>query len=139
MPLALAEWRESHLGYGSLDVSGDRLELKQNAEAGRIYAPLWIDCNATRLKRLQKKPEYNQRTWRQLTVADARRTLRADQAASFRVQSCLDQWFVYRSLDEARNRTALGCNMSSEFLVGRIAGNGVVKRLLEVVEDRELY
>ena len=139
MPLALAEWRESHLGHGGLDVSGDRLELKQNAEAGRIYAPLWIDCNATRLKRLQKKPEYNQRTWRQLTVADARRTLRADQAASFRVQSCLDQWFVYRSLDEARNRTALGCNMSSEFLVGRIAGNGVVKRLLEVVEDRELY
>jgi hypothetical protein len=55
------------------------------------------------------------------------------------VQSCLDQWFVYRSLDEARNRTALGCNMSSEFLVGRVAENGVVKRLLEVVEDRVLY
>jgi hypothetical protein len=29
--------------------------------------------------------------------------------------------------------------MSSEFLVGRVAGNGVVKRLLEVVEDRVLY
>jgi hypothetical protein len=120
-------------------VSGQQLELKQNADAGRLYAPLWFDCNAGRLKRLQEQPEYNQRTWRQLTVADTREAIRPDEAVSFRVQSCLDQWFVYRSLDEARNRTALGCNMSSEFLVGRIAKNGVVKRLLEVVEDRELY
>ncbi len=139
IPLALEEWRESCRGHGSLGMSGQRLVLKQRAEAGRLYAPLWIDCNAGRLKRLQEQPEYNQRTWRQLTVADTRETLRADQAVGFRVQSCLDQWFVYRSLDEARNRTALGCNMSSEFLVGRVAENGVVKRLLEVVEDRVLY
>ena len=139
IPLALEEWRESCRGHGSLGMSGQRLELKQRAEAGRLYAPLWIDCNAGRLKRLHEQPESNQRTWRQLTVADTRETLRADQAVGFRVQSCLDQWFVYRSLDEARNRTALGCNMSSEFLVGRVAGNGVVKRLLEVVEDRVLY
>lgn len=139
IPLALEEWRESCRGHGSLGMSGQRLELKQRAESGRLYAPLWIDCNAGRLKRLHEQPEYNQRTWRQLTVADTRETLRADQAVGFRVQSCLDQWFVYRSLDEARNRTALGCNMSSEFLVGRVAGNGVVKRLLEVVEDRVLY
>ncbi|MDG1991018.1 MAG: hypothetical protein P8J43_01000, partial [Pirellulales bacterium] len=139
IPLALEEWRESCRGHGSFGMSDQRLELKQNAEAGRLYAPLWIDCNAGRLKRLQEQPEYNQRTWRQLTVADTRETLRADQAVSFRVQSCLDQWFVYRSLDEARNRTALGCNTSSEFLVGGVAENGVVKRLLEVVEDRVLY
>ena len=139
IPLALKEWRESCRGEGSLDVSGQQLELRQNAEAGRLYAPLWFDCHAGRLKRLQEQPEYNQRTWRQLTVADTREAIRADQAVSFRVQSCLDQWLVYRSLDEARNRTALGCNMSSEFLVGRLAKNGVVKRLLEVVEDRELY
>ncbi len=139
IPLGLKEWRESCRGEGSLDVSGQQLELKQNADAGRLYAPLWFDCNAGRLKRLQEQPEYNQRTWRQLTVADTREAIRPDEAVSFRVQSCLDQWFVYRSLDEARNRTALGCNMSSEFLVGRIAKNGVVKRLLEVVEDRELY
>ena len=139
IPLALEEWRESCRGHGSLGMSGQRLQLKQRAEAGRLYAPLWIDCNARRLKQLQEQPECNQRTWRQLTVADTRETLRADQAVGFRVQSCLDQWFVYRSLDEARNRTALGCNMSSEFLVGRVAENGVVKRLLEVVEDRVLY
>ena len=139
VPLALDEWRESSRGQGSLAVSGQQLDLKLNAAAGRLYAPLWIDCNARRLKQLQEQPECNQRTWRQLTVADTREAISADQAVSFRVQSCLDQWFVYRSLDEARNRTALGCNMSSEFLVGRIAKNGVVKRLLEVVEDRVLY
>ena len=139
IPLALKEWRESCQGHGSLDVSGQRLELRQSSQAGRLYAPLWFDCNARRLKRLQEEPECNQRTWRQLTVADTREAVRSDEAVSFRVQSCLDQWFVYRSLDEARNRTALGCNMSSEFLVGRVAENGVVKRLLEVVEDRVLY
>jgi len=139
IPLALGEWRESGADAGSFDMAALRLELKQNSQAGRIYAPLWIDCNAGRLKRLKEKPESNQRSWRQLTVADTREPVRADQAVSFRVQSCLDQWFVYRSLDEARNRTALGCNMSSEFLVGRVAQNGVVKRLLEVVEDRVLY
>jgi hypothetical protein len=104
-----------------------------------MYAPLWIDCDAERLELLKEKPESNQRTWRQLTVADSREALRDDQAVSFRVQANLNQWFVYRSLDEARNRTALGCNMSSEFLVGRIAANGVIKRALEVVEDRILY
>ncbi len=139
IPLALKEWRESCQGHESLDVSGQRLELRQSSQAGRLYAPLWFDCNAKRLKRLQEEPECNQRTWRQLTVADTREAVRSDEAVSFRVQSCLDQWFVYRSLDEARNRTALGCNMSSEFLVGRVAENGVVKRLLEVVEDRVLY
>ena len=139
IPLALNEWRESCQGHESLDVSGQRLELRQSSQAGRLYAPLWFDCNARRLKRLPEEPECNQRTWRQLTVADTREAVRSDEAVSFRVQSCLDQWFVYRSLDEARNRTALGCNMSSEFLVGRVAGNGVVKRLLEVVEDRILY
>ena len=139
IPLALKEWRESCQGHESLDVSGQRLELRQSSQAGRLYAPLWFDCNARRLKRLQEEPECNQRTWRQLTVADTREAVRSDEAVSFRVQSCLDQWFVYRSLDEARNRTALGCNMSSEFLVGRVAENGVVKRLLEVVEDRVLY
>ncbi|MBT6919166.1 MAG: hypothetical protein HN985_05525, partial [Planctomycetaceae bacterium] len=139
IPLALSEWRESGATAGSLNVSDHRLELQQNSHAGRMYAPLWIDFDAGRLKRLKEKPESNQRTWRQLTVADTRETVRADEAVSFRVQASLNQWFVYRSLDEARNRTALGCNMSSEFLVGRIAGNGVIKRALEVVEDRVLY
>ena len=139
IPLALDEWRESGAAAGSLNVSDGGLELKQNSHAGRMYAPLWIDCDAGRLKRLKEKPESNQRTWRQLTVADSREALRDDQAVSFRVQANLNQWFVYRSLDEARNRTALGCNMSSEFLVGRIAANGVIKRALEVVEDRVLY
>lgn len=139
IPLALSEWRESGATAGSLNVSGHRLELQQNSHAGRMYAPLWIDCDAGRLKRLKEKPESNQRTWRQLTVADTREAVRTDEAVSFRVQASLNQWFVYRSLDEARNRTALGCNMSSEFLVGRIAANGVIKRALEVVEDRVLY
>ena len=139
IPLALGEWHESSADAGSLDTKAMQLELKQNSQVGRIYAPLWIDCDAGRLKRLLEKPESNQRTWRQLTVADTREPVRADQAVSFRVQSGLDPWFIYRSLDEARNRTALGCNMSSEFLVGRVAHNGVVKRLLEVVEDRVLY
>ena len=71
-------------------------------------------------------------TWRQLTVADTRINLPAWQAAGFRVQSGQEQWLLYRSLDAARNRTLLGCNVSCEFLLGRIKPRGAVKRVLEI-------
>ncbi len=133
LPLGLSEWRQREAG-GSLNVTGRRLELTQSAAVSRLYAPLWIDLNAGRLKRLKERPAEEQLTWRQLTVADTREILTADQAAGFRVQEGLDQWLVYRSLDEARNRSVLGCNISSEFLAGRLRTDGEVDRAIEVTE-----
>ena len=90
----------------------------------RLYAPLWIDCDARRIGRPL--------TWRQLTVADTRRNLPPQQAAGFRVQSGDEQWLLYRALDAVRNRTLLGCNVSCGFLLGRIRRSGEVARTVEI-------
>jgi hypothetical protein len=92
--------------------------------SNRLYAPIWLDCDARRIGRSL--------TWRQLTVADTRIILPRHQAAGFRVQAVLDQWLVYRALDAARNRTVLGCNVSCEFLVGRVRKSGEIARTLEI-------
>jgi hypothetical protein len=122
LPLALPEWRVGR--GGSLDRAADGLTLVQESAGRRLYAPLWLDCDAARIGRPL--------TWRQLTVADTRVNLPAWQAAGFRVQSGQEQWLLYRSLDAPRNRTLLGCNVSCEFLLGRIRPRGAVKRVLEI-------
>ena len=121
LPLALPEWRTA--GRGGFAAAADGLVLEQQG-AMRLFAPLWIDCDAARIGR--------PRTWRQLTVADTRRILPAHQAVGFRVQAGLEQWLVYRALDVPRNRTLLGCNVSCEFLVGRVKKSGEVARTLEI-------
>jgi len=122
LPLALPEWRS--VGRGSLAPAPDGLLLEHDATGSRCYSPLWMDLDASR----QGLPL----TWRQLTVADTRRNLPPHQAVGFRVQSGLEQWLVYRSLDATRNRTVLGCNLSSEFMLGRIGRTGVVKAAIEI-------
>jgi hypothetical protein len=121
LPLALSEWRG--VGSGSLAVGSGGLVVEQSG-VGRLYAPLWLDCDPGRVGRPL--------TWRQLTVADTRRNLPRHQAAGFRVQVGVEQWLLYRALDVARNRTLLGCNVSSEFLLGRIRRSGEVARTLEI-------
>jgi hypothetical protein len=61
-----------------------------------------------------------------------RTILPAHQAAGFRVQAGLEQWLLYRALDVPRNRTLLGCNVSCEFLLGRVKRSGEVARTLEI-------
>jgi|688.fasta_scaffold30234_7 hypothetical protein len=122
LPLALPEWRTP--GRGSFSATdGGELVLEQ-AGARRLYAPVWLDLDPRRVG--------GPLTWRQLTVADTRLILPAHQAAGFRVQAGLEQWLVYRALDAARNRTLLGCNVSAEFLVGRLKRSGEVARRLEI-------
>jgi hypothetical protein len=122
LPLALPEWRVA--GQGSLTAEADgRLVLAQRGHR-RLSAPLWLDLDPARVGGLL--------TWRQLTVADTRQNLPPHQAVGYRVQAGLEQWLVYRALDVARNRTLLGCNVSGEFLLGRIKKSGEVARTLEI-------
>ncbi|MEI6240817.1 MAG: hypothetical protein WCR51_10535 [Planctomycetia bacterium] len=123
LPLALPEWTAAAAPGGFTAVDG-MLSLRQESQGGRLYAPLWLDCCPARVGRPL--------TWRQLTVADTRRNLPRHQAAGFRVQAGHDQWLLYRALDVPRNRTVLGCNLSCEFLLGRIGPDGVVARTLEI-------
>jgi hypothetical protein len=127
LPLALGEWTAAG-GPGSFTAAagatGGGLHLRQVGAGQRIYAPLWIDCDPRRSR--------GPLTWRQLTVADTRRILDRHEAAGFRVQAGLDQWLVYRALDEPRNRTLLGCNVACEFVLGRIKPRGRVGRSIEI-------
>lgn len=122
LPLGLPEWRSA--GSGGLEATVAGLRLEQRSAGCRVYAPLWLDLDPDR----HGKPL----TWRQLTVADTRQNLPPHQAIGFRVQSGLEQWLVYRSLDEPRNRTVLGCNLSCDFLIGPIGKTGVVDRAIEI-------
>jgi len=122
LPLALPEWRVA--GSGGLAPRADgRLVLTQRGHR-RLSAPLWLDLDPARVG--------GPLTWRQLTVADTRQNLPPHQAVGFRVQAGLEQWLVYRALDVARNRTLLGCNVSCEFLLGRLKRSGEVARTLEI-------
>jgi hypothetical protein len=122
LPLALPEWRVA--GSGGLAPHADgRLVLTQRGHR-RLSAPLWLDLDPARVG--------GPLTWRQLTVADTRQNLPPHQAVGFRVQAGLEQWLVYRALDVARNRTLLGCNVSCEFLLGRLKRSGEVARTLEI-------
>ncbi|NDC53186.1 MAG: hypothetical protein EBZ74_02575, partial [Planctomycetia bacterium] len=123
LPLALPEWTAAP-GPGTLRAADGRLVLRQASLGGRLYAPLWFDCDPARIGRPL--------TWRQLTVADTRQNLPRHQAAGFRVQAGLEQWLLYRTLDLPRNRSVLGCNLSCEFLLGRIRKDGEVARTLEI-------
>lgn len=121
LPLGLGEWKAA--GDGGFTVGSDGLTLEQHG-AGRLHAPLWFDCDPRRVGRPV--------TWRQLTVADTRQNLPRSMAAGYRVQVGHDQWLLYRALDEPRNRTLLGCNVSCEFLLGRVGRSGEVKRMVEI-------
>lgn len=123
LPLALAEWRSDPRG-GNFSSSAERLTLSQEAVGRALYCPLLFD-----LKRGRSAKE---RTWRQLTVAEALEVVPRDAAIGFRAQSCDDQWLVYRSLGKAGNRTVLGQNISTEFCAGRFRKNGLMKEWIEI-------
>jgi hypothetical protein len=123
LPLALPEWR-SDPRRGTLDLHDDRLVLRQEGSGAGLCCPLWFDLSPHR--------STTQRTWRQLTVAQSLATLPPTVAAGFRVQVGSRQWLVYRSLAQAANRSVLGQNTSSEFLLARFDKSGEIEGLLEI-------
>lgn len=123
MPLALPEWRAEQ-GRGELTSTGAGLELRQTTHGRTLLAPLFFDLNRSRMV----KPL----TWRQLTVAESQVVQPADVAVGYRVAIAKQQWLIYRSLAEARNRSVLGHNLLSETLVAQFGRKGQVEPLIEV-------
>ena len=70
-------------------------------------------------------------TWRQLTVAENLTAQSDDVAVGYRVQIGRQQWLFYRSLAACGNRTLLGHNLVSEFLVARFSKEGKVEAIVE--------
>lgn len=130
LPLALPEWRQSPAA-GSLELqtaeaATGQLELRLQANGRSVFSPLFIDLQGSRLR----NEEF---TWRQLTVAQERQILPADEAAGYRVQVGDEQWLVYRSLATRGSRTVLGLNTTYEYVVGRVdTDECVVDPLLQV-------
>jgi hypothetical protein len=123
LPLALPEWR-SDSRIGQLSTTARGLELRQETDGRRLFAPLFIDLEHSRFrKRL---------TWRPLTVAESLLTVAADRAAGYRVAISKEQWIIYRSLGPIGNRTLLGHNLSTETLVARFGSDGEVTSIIEI-------
>jgi hypothetical protein len=122
LPLALSEWRADPRG-GNLVGQQGRLTLTQESTGHALYCPLLIDLKPGRAKQ--------DRTWRQLTVAESMAVVPRDVAVGFRAQSGDDQWIIYRSLGPAANRTVMGQNISGEFAAGRFPASGQIKAWIE--------
>lgn len=122
-PLALPEWRIAARGC-ELASTSQGLTLRQSQTGAGLFAPLWIDLDPRR----QSAPC----TWRQLTVAEDRNILPRDRAVGYRVQVGKQQWLIYRSLGEHGNRTLLGHNLITDYLVARFQRDGEVDTIVEI-------
>ena len=123
MPLALPEWR-SDARIGQLIGTARGLELHQETEGRRLFAPLLIDLDRARFRR--------RLTWRTLTVAESLLPVSAERAVGFRVGLGQEQWLVYRSLGQIANRTLLGHNLSTETLLAKFGADGEVTPIIEI-------
>ena len=132
IPLSAPEWHASltqvQLVYQQPE-GGRSGSLTLSAKGrNQLYAPLWIDCERKRLRK--------QRTWRQLTVADALRICSNSEALAFRIQSGNEQWSIYRSLAGARCRSFLGKQIIANFFLSRFdSDDGSHEDLITLDED----
>lgn len=122
LPLALPEWR-SEQRQGELRVGECSLSLTTQGVGRNLCSPLWIDLDPKR----HAKPL----TWRALTVAENRVICTPDVARGWRVQIAERQWLIYRALGSRGNRTILGHNMISEFLLAQFK-DGKTTNLVEI-------
>jgi hypothetical protein len=123
LPIGLSEWQECRCP-GSLAIRGNRLELTMHGQRRSLAAPLFIA--------LDRGKRADAFTWRQLTVAENRRIVPADEAVGYRVQIGRRQYLVYRALVGKRIRTVLGAHTGSEFLVSRITDDGELETQIEI-------
>jgi hypothetical protein len=123
LPLAEPEWR-SQFSPSELVSSDGSITFRRKATGAALYAPLWFDFDSSRTK----KPL----TWRRLTVAEGMDVVPLDVAAGYRVQTGDEQFLIYRSLAARGNRTLLGKNLVSEYLVARFARTGATEAILEI-------
>lgn len=124
LPLALSEWA-SEKRNGTLRIDNGQLAYNVIRQQGAsLYAPLWIDLNEDRFG--------EDLTWRHLSVAEQRQNISQDMAAGYRVQIGKKQWLVYRALASKANRTILGHNLITEFLLAKFGKKGKITPVMQV-------
>jgi hypothetical protein len=123
IPLGLQEWRADPRG-GTLASEGGKLTLTAQTNGRALYSAMLLDLDPARSK--------EERTWRQLTVAESLEVVPRDMAVGYRAQSGDEQWVVYRSLGKSANRTVLGQNISTEFVAGRFRDTGIIAEWIAI-------
>jgi hypothetical protein len=125
LPLALGEWRTESCS-GDLIFEAGRVVLRQQAaQADALYVPLAVIYDRKRAKR--------ECTWRRLTVGENLRLVPPSEACGYRWQLGEEHWLAYRSLTEQRaNRTVLGINLQTNFLLSRFTTAGESEPLIEI-------
>ncbi len=123
LPLAMPEWRTLQFG-GDLNASQTGLCQIRQAQAQRLYAPIFIDLDRRRSKRSL--------TWRRLTVAERLEIVDAETAVAYRVQIGGEQWVFFRSLTATESRTFLGQHLHDDFFAGRFDRDGEVDELISI-------
>ncbi len=124
LPLALCEWRDDPGRPGFLRDTPQGLAFGRTVRGTSIVVPLFFDLEVKRMH----KPF----TWRHLTVAESLEIQPEDRALGWRVRVGDEQWLIYRSISNSGNRTVLGHNSSSEFLIARFDETGEVEPLVEI-------
>jgi len=124
IPLSLPEWRIDPR-VGELSFAGSDVRLTQRTRARNMACPVLVDLDADRC--------VEPTTWRQLTVGEQLQIQPPEVAVSYRIQAGDQQWLYYRSQGPRGNRTFMGQNTSSEFVMARFkAPEGQVTQLLEI-------
>lgn len=124
LPPMLPEWR-SVKREGELSFGDQELQLTQHAhKAAAIYVPLVVVYDRKRARR--------ECTWRRLTVGENLTLVSQDRACGFRIQIARENWLAYRSLTNRANRTVLGVNLQTNFLLSRFTTEGESEPLVEI-------
>lgn len=124
VPPLLPEWR-SVKRDGELTFGDQELQLTQHArKAAGVYVPLVVVYDRRRAR--------GECTWRRLTVGENLTLVSQDRACGFRVQIARENWLAYRSLTDRANRTVLGVNLQTNFLLARFTKEGESEPLVEI-------
>lgn len=125
LPLGLREWR-TETSYGDLAFEAGHVALRQQAPtADALYVPLVLIYERKRANR--------DCTWRRLTVGENLRLVPLNEACGYRWQLGKEHWLAYRSLTTERaNRTVLGVNLQTNFLLSRFTTDGDSEPLIEI-------
>lgn len=124
IPPTLPEWRSEKRG-GELEVDAGGVALSQiTGEAHGLHLPLMFVYDSRRAGR--------ECTWRQLTVGEDMQIVAPDKAAAIRLQIGNEHWLAYRSLTERANRTFMGINLQTNFLLTRFTKSGESEPLVEI-------
>jgi hypothetical protein len=123
IPMTTGEWRNDRTGQ-ELQTVDNQLCLRQTGQGKSFMTGLAFGLDISQVTA--------PRTWRRLSVGEKLVNVPADTAVAYRIQIGQKQWILYRNLSHIGNRTFIGKNVHTDFLVGRFLSDGTIEHLIEI-------